>query len=94
MSAFVLAVLIRAPVLARAADQVATTSQVVPIETFEEYAPLTFPVRWKVCGNEDEARAIYSVLEEHGNHFLHARAEHKSVQLGLPHPFQPKEFPQ
>jgi len=93
MRACVLVVLLGVPVLARAADQGATTSRVVPLETFEKYASPTFPAQWKVRGDEDEARAIYSVVEEHGNRFLHAHAEHQGVQIGLSHPFQPKEFP-
>ncbi len=77
---------------AHAGDQ-PTTAQVVPLETFEAYAPQAFPKEWKVRGSEDEARLVYRVTEENGNRFLHARAEKQSVQIGLSRTFPPQQFP-
>jgi hypothetical protein len=78
---------------AQASDQPTTTNQVVPLETFEEDAPSAFPKEWKVRGSEDEAKIVYRVTEENGNHFLHARAEKQSVQIGLSRTFPPQQFP-
>jgi len=85
--------LLSLPARGYADDQVATTGRVLPLETFDEYPPASFPEQWKVRGDETKARAIYQVAEEGGNHFLHARAEKQDVQIGLSHAFQPKEFP-
>lgn len=78
--------------IAQASDQ-PTTAQVVPLETFEAYAPQAFPNEWKVRGNEDEAHLVYRVTEENGNRFLHARAEKQGVQIGLSRTFPPQQFP-
>lgn len=67
--------------------------RVVPLETFEQYAPASFPERWKVRGDEDEARKIYRVTEENGNRFLHASADRQAIQIGLVQEFRPQEFP-
>ena len=76
-----------------AGDQAAVTDRELPLETFEECPPLAFPQQWKARGDENEARVIYQVTEDKGNHFLHARADNQGIQIGLPHVFQPKEFP-
>lgn len=78
--------------LTHAGDQLIATEQMVPLETFEEYSPQAFPKEWKVRGSEDEARLVYRVTEENGNHFLHARAEKQSVQIGLSRTFPPRNF--
>jgi hypothetical protein len=85
--------LLSLPVLGYADDRVATTGRVLPLETFDEYQPASFPGQWKIRGDEADARAVYQIAEEGGNHFLHARAEKQDVQIGLAHVFQPKEFP-
>lgn len=79
--------------LARANDQMALAEKSVALEDFEQYPPQAFPDNWKVRGDEDEARAIYRVAEEDGNHFLRARADKQDVQIGLTKTFPPKQFP-
>jgi hypothetical protein len=79
--------------LAQAGAQMAMMEQAVPLENFEEYPLQSFPQEWKVRGSEDEARIVYHVSEEHGNHFLHAHAEKQSVQIGLTRTFQAQQFP-
>src|SRR3977135_975237 len=74
-------------------DVSATPSGMCPVETFEEYSLLTFPALWKVRGDQDEAQTIYRVMEEEGNHFLHAYANQQAIQIGLPQVFSPQEFP-
>lgn len=86
-------VLLSFPALGYADDQVATTGRVLPLETFDEYQPASFPGQWQVRGDEAAARVVYQVAEEDGNHFLHARSEKQDIQIGLSHVFQPKEFP-
>ena len=93
MRTLILLMLLSGPVSVSAENRVATSSAVLPLETFEEYQLRMFPEQWKVRGDEDEARAIYQVAEENGNRFLYARAHNQGVQIGLPHQFQPKEFP-
>jgi hypothetical protein len=79
--------------ITHASDQTLLTEQIVPLENFEQYSPQEFPNNWKVRGDEDAARVIYRVVEEGGNHFLHARAEKQAVQIGLKKTFRPKQFP-
>lgn len=74
-------------------DRVTATGQALPLETFDGYQLLAFPGQWKVRGDENQAREIYRIAEENGNHFLHAHADNNGVQIGLSHTFQPKEFP-
>lgn len=81
------------PSFQHATAQLATTGRVVPLESFEEYPPLAFPTQWKARGDEDTARLIYRVAEENGNHFLHAHADRRAIQIGLVRVFQPREFP-
>ena len=80
-------------VMGYADDRVATTGRVLPLETFDEYQPASFPGQWKARGDEAAARMVYQVAEEDGNHFLHARAEKQDSQIALSHVFQPQEFP-
>jgi hypothetical protein len=85
--------LLSLPARGYADDQIATSGPVLPLETFDEYQPASFPGQWKVLGNEATARVVYQVAEEGGNHFLHARSDKQDVQIGLSRVFQPKEFP-
>lgn len=79
--------------LAHASDQDAPSAPVVPLENFEQYPSHAFPQKWKVRGDEDEARMVYRVAEENGNRFLRAHAEKQSVQIGLSRTFPPQQFP-
>lgn len=71
----------------------AATAQVLPLETFTQDTVGSFPSRWKVRGDEDEARRIYKVAEENGTHFLNALTYGQGVQIGLEHAFKPQDFP-
>ena len=71
----------------------AATPPVALSETFQDYSPGAFPSRWKVRGSEATARAVYRVVEENGNRFLHAYANNQDVQIGLEHRLQPKDYP-
>lgn len=71
----------------------APTSPVALTETFQDYSPGAFPSRWKVRGSEATARAVYRVVEEDGNRFLHAYANKQDVQIGLEHRLQPRDYP-
>lgn len=71
----------------------ATAVQVLPLETFTQDAVGSFPSRWKVRGDEDEARRIYRVAEENGSRFLNALTRGQGVQIGLEHTFRPQDFP-
>ena len=63
-------------------------------ETFDSYAVGSFPTRWDVRGDEDEARTIYTIVEaEEGNRFLRAHTEQQDIQIGLNKEFEPKKFP-
>jgi hypothetical protein len=93
VSLLVLPATLSVPPLVRAAGQVTPTSRVVPLESFEECPLLAFPGQWKVWGDKDKARLIYRVMEESGNRFLHAYADHQAIQIGIVHVFQPREFP-
>jgi hypothetical protein len=93
MRTLILLILLSVLVIGSAANWAATPSSVFPLETFERYQLRVFPEQWKARGDEDEAQAVYQIAEENGNRFLHARANNQGVQIGLPHQFQPKEFP-
>ncbi len=58
-----IAAVLSVPLLACAAGLAATTGQVVPVESFEEYPLLAFPGQWIVRGDKDQARLIYQVAE-------------------------------
>jgi hypothetical protein len=93
MRIFLFVVLLSLSAVGYADDRVATTGRGLSLENFDEYQPTSFPGQWKARGDEADARVVYQVVEEGGNHFLHARADKQDVQIGLSHVFQPKEFP-
>jgi hypothetical protein len=61
------------------------------LENFEQYGNNGFPSKWR--GSNDDAKTIYRIESESGNHFLRARADNKAVQIGLEHIFDPKSQP-
>ena len=83
---------LRMPALGRAEDEPAN-SQTMSLENFETYQPRSFPGQWAVRGDEATAKAVYSVVEEGGNHFLRAYADKQDVQIGISRSIQPKQFP-
>ena len=83
---------LRMPSLGRAEDEPAN-SQTMSLENFEAYQPRSFPGQWVVRGDEATAKAVYSVVEEGGNHFLRAYADKQDVQIGISRSIQPKQFP-
>src|SRR5581483_11687904 len=90
---FCLLALLSVVIFLRSPQVSAAPSKLLPLETFEAYAPLTFPALWKVRGNQKEAQTIYRVMEEGGNRFLHAHANQQAIQIGLVWGFSPQEFP-
>src|SRR5215471_2053182 len=80
------------PVLCTAAP-LAFLGQGTLLDSFEQYPLLTFPAQWQVRGDDATARRIYQVAEEHGDRFLHARADRQAIQIGLAHAVQPRLFP-
>jgi hypothetical protein len=94
IQAILLLGLLSIPFSARAdAGSAAAAVQVLPIETFTQDTVGSFPSRWKVRGDGDEARRIYKVAEENGTHFLNALTHGQGVQIGLEHAFKPQDFP-
>jgi DUF3047 family protein len=81
------------PAVGSADERIAGADRLLPLETFDEYPPASFPQQWQVRGDEADARKVYQVADENGNHFLHARAEKSDVQIGLTHAWKPKDFP-
>src|ERR1700704_1495522 len=67
--------------------------QTKALDTFETDQPRSFPRHWKAQGDDKTAKAIYSVVEEEGNRFLHAYAKNQDEQIGLSWAFQPHHFP-
>jgi hypothetical protein len=61
------------------------------LENFEQSGTNGFPSKWRA--SNDDAKTIYRIEAENGNHFLRARAENKAVQIGLEHIFDPKNQP-
>jgi len=61
------------------------------LENFEQYGNNGFPSKWRA--SNDDAKIIYRIESESGNHFLRARADNKAVQIGLEHTFDPKNQP-
>lgn len=61
----------------------------VVLENFEGYENDGFPEKWRAM--KEEARTIYHIEAENGNRFLRARADQKTVQIGLEHPIDPKQ---
>lgn len=93
MKTLILIALLSVPTFMGTTDLVAATSGIVSLETFEGYSLFTFPALWKVRGDQDKARAIYRIVAESGNSFLHAYASNEAIQIGLVHVFSPEEFP-
>jgi Protein of unknown function (DUF3047) len=61
------------------------------LENFEQSGTNGFPSKWRA--SNDDAKTIYRIEAESGNHFLRARADNKAVQIGLEHIFDPKNQP-
>jgi Protein of unknown function (DUF3047) len=61
------------------------------LENFEQSGTNGFPSKWRA--SNDDAKTIYRIEAENGNHFLRARADNKAVQIGLEHIFDPKNQP-
>jgi hypothetical protein len=80
------------PLLGRAEEQT-VDDKPVSLETFDSYQPSSFPKQWAVRGDEEVARAVYSVAEEDGNRFLRAHADRQDVQIGISRSIKPKQFP-
>jgi hypothetical protein len=90
---FVLIVLLGVSSFLYADDRATEAGEMLSLETFEKDLPHAFPQQWQIRGNEDEARTIYQVTKEGGNHFLRAHTKSQGIQIGLPHSFEPKKFP-
>jgi DUF3047 family protein len=93
MRILLLIFLLGLPITVGAEDQSAGPGQELSLENFAEDSVGTFPARWKVRGDENEARAIYKVASESDKHFLHAYTKDQGVQIGLTHLIKPQEFP-
>lgn len=65
----------------------------ISLANFDTDQPLTFPQHWKIRGDEEMARTVYTVVAEEGNQYLRAYANKQDVQIGISRSFQPKEFP-
>lgn len=65
---------------------------VVILDNFERYGNAKIPKKWSDPGSA--AQGTYRIETESGNHFLRARADNKSVQIGLEYIFNPKKFRQ
>jgi hypothetical protein len=63
---------------------------VVILDNFERYGSSKFPKKWSDASGA--AQGTYRIEAESGNHFLRARAENKSVQIGLEHIFSAKKL--
>jgi hypothetical protein len=61
------------------------------LENFEQSGTNGFPAKWRA--SNDDAKTIYRIEAESGNHFLRARADNKAVQIGLERIFDPKNQP-
>ncbi|MCS6925810.1 MAG: DUF3047 domain-containing protein [Candidatus Binatia bacterium] len=92
-SVLLLGILCIPPAVGAEGGNIAATVRVLPLETFTQDPVGSFPSRWKVRGDENEARRIYKVAAENGTHFLHALTRGQGVQIGLEHAFRPQEFP-
>jgi hypothetical protein len=93
MTLVMVIMLVSLPWNAQASDPNAPSGPVVLLENFEEYPSHAFPQEWKVRGSDEEAHQVYAVVEEQGNHFLHAYAAKQEVQIGLTKAFPPKQYP-
>lgn len=80
--------------VAAGGQEVTNNHQAFLKETFDSYDVGSFPARWDVRGDDDEARTIYTIVEgQEGNRFLRAHAEQQDIQIGLSKEFKPKKFP-
>jgi hypothetical protein len=93
MKHLIFLVALSVPLLVCAIGFSTATSQILPLDSFEDYPLLAFPGQWKVRGDAEKARLIYRVTEENGERFLHAHADGQAIQIGIAHAFQPREFP-
>jgi hypothetical protein len=74
-------------------EELAASSSIKPIDSFDAYQTSSFPGQWVVRGDEAAAKAVYSVAEENGNRFLRAYADKQDVQIGLSQPIKLEQFP-
>jgi hypothetical protein len=81
------------PLLSYAEGETVPTGARVSLANFDTDQPLTFPQNWKIRGDEEIARNVYTVVAENGNQYLRAYADDQDVQIGISRAFQPKEFP-
>jgi hypothetical protein len=63
-------------------------ANIANLEDFESYSSGAFPTKWRA--RSEEAKKIYRVGQENGNHFLRAHADKQAVQIGLEHIFTPQ----
>jgi hypothetical protein len=90
-SAFLFIILTTGGIL-DAADHVLNLTDVIQLETFEEYPLRVFPSRWEARTDKSAASRMYQVEEEDGNRFLHATAGEEAIQIGLVYSFAPQKF--
>jgi hypothetical protein len=81
------------PLLVNAEGETVPNDTRVSLANFDTDQPLTFPQNWKVRGDEEIARNVYTVVAENGNQYLHAYADKQDVQIGISRSFRPEEFP-
>ena len=66
----------------------------IAIEDFARYSLGTFPKTWRIRGSTDSAEVVYRVARDNGTGaFLAARAEGRSVMIGLDRQFEPVRYP-
>ena len=88
------ALALAAPAAATSNGLLANPSDVIALEDFTRYAPGTFPQTWQVQGSAEAAAAVYRVARDNGSApFLAARAEGRSVTIGLDREFEPSRYP-
>jgi hypothetical protein len=84
--------LVSVPIL-HAAELLISPPGALWLDTFEDYPQQSFPGRWEAHGAKKEAEKIYHIIEEaDGNHFLHAHAQDKAIQIGLAHSCTVQQF--
>ncbi len=84
--------LVSVPIL-HAAEPLISPPGALWLDTFEDYPQQSFPGRWEAHGAKSEAEKIYHIEEAEGNHFLHAYAQDKAIQIGLVHSCTVQQFP-
>jgi|SRR5581483_1778007 len=65
----------------------------VPLESFDTSPLSAFPPHWQARQDEEIARQIHRGTEENGNHFLHAHAESRGVEVGFVKVFRAQDTP-